>query len=141
MNRTFASLVIGLIFTPVLTAQTPEQKKATVKYLQDLQCPDGGFHPQAVDPRLDQIPKGSLRATSSALRALKYFGGAAKDKTAAAKFVMTCNDLQLGAFADTPNGKPDVFTTAVGLMAAAELGIPDGITLEQCVKYLGENAK
>src|SRR5947209_5340353 len=141
MNRRFVSLIVCLIITPVLVAQTPEQKKATVKYLQELQCPDGGFHPQAVDPRLDQAPKGSLRATTSALRALKYFGGAPKDKTAAAKFVMECNDRNAGAFADTPNGKPDVFTTAVGVMAAAELGISAGITLEKCVKYLGENAK
>src|SRR5437016_14464970 len=128
MSRTAATSILCFIFAPVLVAQTPEQKKATVKYLQELQCPDGGFHPQAVDPRLDQVPKGSLRATSSALRALKYFGGQAKDKTAAAKFVTNCNDSKAGAFADTPNGKPDVFTTAVGLMAAAELGIPDAIT-------------
>src|SRR5258707_12783783 len=114
MNRTFASLIVGLMFVPVLAAQTPEQKKATIKYLQELQCPDGGFHPQAVDPRLDQQPKGSLRATSSALRALKYFGGDAKNKTAAVKFVMSCNDPQVGAFAESPNGKPDVFTTAIG---------------------------
>src|SRR5260370_15917035 len=123
MNRAIVSLIVALMFVPVLAAQTPEQKRATIKYLQELQCPDGGFHPQAVDPRLDQKPKGSLRATSSALRALKYFGGEAKNKVAAKEFVVECNDLKVGAFADSPNGKPDVFTTAIGLMAAAELKI------------------
>src|SRR5437660_6403102 len=94
--------IIALMFVPALSAQTPEQKKATVKYLQDLQCPDGGFHPQAVDPRLDQVPKGSLRATTSALRALKYFGGAPKDKDAARLFVNASYDAPAGAFADAP---------------------------------------
>src|SRR5262245_53287313 len=141
MRRLIAVSIICLTFVPVLPAQTPEQKKATVKYLQELQCPDGGFHPQAVDPRLDQAPRGSLRATTSALRALKYFDGAPKDKTAATKFVMDCNDPKAGAFADTPHGKLDIFTTAVGIMAAVELGIPDGISLEKCIVYLSKNAK
>src|SRR5947208_7472886 len=101
--------IIALMFVPALSAQTPEQKKATVKYLQELQCPDGGFHPQAVDPRLDQVPTGSLRASTSALRALKYFGGAPKDKDAAKLFVNASYDGPAGAFADAPNGKPDVF--------------------------------
>ena len=141
MNRTLASLVVGLMFVPALAAQTPEQKRATIKYLQELQCPDGGFHPQAVDPRLDQVPRGSLRAMSSELRALKYFGGAPKDKAAAEKFVTGCYDAQAGAFADTPNGKPDVFTTAIGLMAIAELKLGTDAMRDAGVKYLAENAK
>jgi prenyltransferase beta subunit len=141
MNRTIASLIVCFIVVPILSAQTPEQKKATIKYLQELQCPDGGFHPQSVDSRLDQIPRGSLRATSSALRALKYFGGALKDKTAAEKFVTGCYDAEAGAFADSPNGKPDVFTTAVGLMAIAELKTGNEEMREKGVKYLAENAK
>src|SRR5436190_21827060 len=140
MNHKIASLAVCLIFVPVLPAQTPEQRKATVKYLQDLQCPDGGFHPQAVDPRLDQVPRGSLRATTSALRALKYFGGAPKDIDAARLFVNASYDVQAGAFADTPNGKPDVFTTAVGLMALAELKAGNDVVREQAVKYLATHA-
>src|SRR5262245_46538831 len=121
MQRHTLVSIFCLIFAPVLYAQTPEQKKATVKYLQELQCPDGGFHPQAVDPRLDQAPKGSLRATTSALRALKYFGGTPKDASGAASFVKSCYDSQSGSFSDQPGANPDVFTTAVGLMVATEL--------------------
>jgi prenyltransferase beta subunit len=141
MKRQIASLIVGLIFVPILSAQTPEQKKATIKYLQELQCPDGGFHPQTVDSRLDQAPQGSLRATSSALRALKYFGGNPKDKAAAVKFVEGCYDGQVGGYADMPNGKVDVFTTAVGLMAGAQLKIGSEEMRKKCVNYLAENAK
>jgi prenyltransferase beta subunit len=130
-----------MIAVPIVSAQTPEQKKATIKYLQELQCPDGGFHPQTVDPRLDQVPHGSLRATSSALRALKYFGGNPKDKPTVVKFVESCYDPQAGGYADMPNGKVDVFTTAVGLMASAELQIGSEEMRKKCVSYLAENAK
>src|SRR5579859_3043123 len=141
MIRTIVTLFVALSFLPIATAQTPEQKKATIKYLQELQCPDGGFQPQAVDPRLDQQPKGSLRATTAAIRALKYFGGAPKDKDSAREFVRKCFDLEMGAFADTPNGKQDIFTTAVGLMAVAELNFKDLRAIEKCVNYLATYAK
>src|SRR5438876_441574 len=93
---------VSLKFVPtaILPAQTPEQKQATVKFLQELQVADGGFVPAAVDGRLDQNPKGGLRATSAALRALKYFGGAPNDKKAATQFVEKCWDAKAGCFAD-----------------------------------------
>src|SRR5258707_8952250 len=111
-----------VLLAPVARAQTPEQKKAAIKYVQELQTPDGGFQPQAVDARLDQPLKGSLRATTTALRALKYFLGTANDKAAAAKFVQKCYDATTGGFADAPGGTPDVFSTAIGLMAVVETG-------------------
>ena len=98
-------------------AQTPEQKKSTIKFVQELQVGDGGFVPAPVDGRLDQNPKGSLRATTAALRALKHFGGAASDKKAGEKFVQACFDAQSGGFSDQPGGKPDVISTAIGLMS------------------------
>jgi prenyltransferase beta subunit len=139
--RRFICLTIVALVIPGLHAQTPEQKQATVKFLQELQVADGGFVPAPVDGRLDQNPRGGLRATSGALRALKYFGGAAKEKQAAAKFVQECWDEKAGCFADTPGGKGDVFTTAVGLMAVAELGLPMDQYREPALKFLAENAK
>ncbi len=124
MIRSTFSVLFLLTFVAAAPAQTPEQKKATIKDVKELQTPDGGFQPQAVDARLDQPLKGSLRATTTALRALKYFGGMANDKAAAAKFVQKCFDATTGGFTDAPGGTPDVFSTAVGLMAVAELKLP-----------------
>jgi prenyltransferase beta subunit len=138
--RTFA-LGCLLLFAPALCAQTPEQKKATVKFLQELQVGDGGFVPAQVDGRLDQNPKGGLRATSAGLRALKYFGGKANDEKAAAKFVQSCWDEKTGSFSDAPGGKGDVFTTAVGLMAVAELGLPMNDYRDSALTFMAENAK
>ena len=114
MRWQISLFILGLLLSS-LPAQTPEQKKATIKFLQDLQVSDGGFVPAPVDGRVDQNPRGSVRATSGAVRALKYFGGEPKDKKAAAKFVQGCWDAQTGSFSDAPGGKGDVFTTAVGL--------------------------
>ncbi len=131
-------LFVGLcvVLVPVAgRAQSPDQKKAAVAYLQPLQQKDGGFVPAAKET------KTSLRATSSALRALKYFGGAAKDKDAAATFVKSCFDKESGGFADAPGGKPDVALTAVGVMALVELKLSTEPYEPGVLKYLGENAK
>ncbi len=132
------SVAVGLA---VARGQTPEQKKATIAYLQSLQAADGGFLPSKAEPKGDAEIKSSLRATSSAVRALKYFGGEPKDKASAAKFVEGCFDKESGGFADRPGGKPDVPTTAIGLMAALSLGLPAERYAPPVVKYLGENAK
>jgi prenyltransferase beta subunit len=139
--RVTVALVSLILVLPAVHAQTPEQKKGTVKFLQELQVSDGGFVPAPVDGRLDQNPKGGLRATSAALRALKYFGGEATDRKAAASFVEKCWDAKAGCFADAPGGKCDVFTTAVGLMAVAELGLPMDAYREPALKFMFEGAK
>lgn len=118
--------------------QTVEQKKATIAYLQSLQQADGGFI-GAVAPPI-KVPSG-LRATSSALRALKYFGGEPRDREACAAFVRKCHHKASGGFSDQPGGKPDVFSTAVGIMAAVEVRIPEDTYAEGAVKFLAENAK
>ena len=61
-----------------------------------------------------------------------------KDKHAA--FVLKCYDPKTGGFADTPGGKPDVASTSIGVMAAAELGIPHE-KYAKAMDYLKENAK
>ncbi|HEY8505028.1 MAG TPA: prenyltransferase/squalene oxidase repeat-containing protein [Gemmataceae bacterium] len=134
-----AALFAALV--PPALGQTPQERAATVRYLQKLQRPDGGFLPAAADPRLDVVPQSSLRATSAALRALKYFGGKVPDATAAAQFVRACYVPETGAFADRPGGREEVFATAVGLMAAKELSLPLEPYREKSVAFLVENAK
>jgi prenyltransferase beta subunit len=134
MNRFLSVGVILLLAAPVL-GQTAEQKKATIAYLQKLQNKDGGFRPNAA------VETSSLRATSSALRALKYFGGEVPDRAAAAEFVKKCHDKASGGFADTSGGKPDVALTAVGIMALVELKIPTEPYEAGAIKFLDGNVK
>jgi prenyltransferase beta subunit len=136
MKRILALLcLVGPVL--VVRGQTDEQKLKTVAYLQKLQTTDGGFLPTV--EKDDKAPKPSLRATSSALRALKYFGGKPKDADACAKFVEKCIDKDGGGIADTPGGKPDVTTTAIGIMAMVELKLK--VDNGPQVKYLSEHAK
>jgi hypothetical protein len=44
-------------------------------------------------------------------------------------------------FAPTPGGKPDVVTTAVGVLAAAELKIADQAMIDDVIAFFGANAK
>src|SRR4051812_467974 len=104
--------VVGVVLAATPMAWTADANNSATAYVRKLQNKDGGFAPTAGK----ELPS-SLRATSAALRALKYFGGAAPDKQAAANFVKSCFDKSTGGFADKPGGKPDVALTAVGLMA------------------------
>lgn len=57
-----------LIATTGATAQTPEQAKATVAFIQSLQQADGGFLPAGPAKGSDALPS-SLRATLAGVRA------------------------------------------------------------------------
>jgi prenyltransferase beta subunit len=142
MLKHLTLLVVSLtaIAAP-LRGQTADEKKATIAYLRDLQSADGGFLPATPDPNLDRAPRSSVRATSSAIRALKYFGGEPLDKAGCAKFVASCFDKESGGFTDLVGGKPDVTSTAVGLMAVVELKMPADAYVDPAVKYLTANAK
>jgi prenyltransferase beta subunit len=133
MRRAILVLLATVGLIPAL-AQTPEEKKATVAYAEKLQQADGGFIAAAG-------AKSSLRSTSTALRVLKYFGGEPKDAPTVPKFVAAHFDKATGGFTDTAAGKPDVFTTAVGLMAVTQLKMPPEPYLEPALKFLTENAK
>jgi prenyltransferase beta subunit len=142
MNR-FALATLGLLvcLAPV-QGQTAEEKKATIDYLRSLQTGSGGFYEAKPNPLSGAKHPVTLRATSSGLRALKYFGGEVPDKKAAAKFVESCFDAKTGGFVNMqPSLKPDVIVTAVGLMAVVELKMPAEKYTEKAVQYLGENAK
>lgn len=138
--KPFLLAVIGVLVSLAPTwSQTVDEKKATIEYVRSLQQPDGGF--TAVKPAAPGRLKSSLRATSSALRALKYFGGEAKDLPAAARYITDCYDSASGGFADQPGGKPDVFLTAVGIMAAQEAKVPAEKFAAGTVKFLADNVK
>jgi len=138
MQRSLFVLVASAVCLAPVQAQTLAERQASVALVQQLQTESGGFLPAPGDAK-QGAP--SLRATSSALRALKYFGGTAKDPKAAASFVEKCFDKTSGGFIDAPGGKPDVFTTAVGLMAVVELKMPTEPYVEPGVKFLLDNAK
>jgi hypothetical protein len=90
-----------LIALRSVQAQTPDQKKATVVYLQSLQTKEGGFLPAGSKPNGESKP--SLRATSAAIRALKYFGSEPKDAATASQFVSRiASTKQAGASAISP---------------------------------------
>jgi prenyltransferase beta subunit len=124
-----------LVLWSTAFADTTDPAKQTIDYLRKLQTSAGGF---AADAGKTQP---SLRATSSALRALKYFGGDVPDRSAAARFVESCYDKKSGGFADAPGGKPDVATTAVGAMALVELNLPPAPYEAGILRYLGDNTK
>jgi prenyltransferase beta subunit len=141
MKRAILAFLFLTICLVPAWSQTPDEKKATVAYLQKLQQADGGFLGTAPASNI-RVAKPGLRSTSSALRALKYFGGEAKEQTSLPKFVAEHFDKASGGFVDlVPGGKPDVFTTAVGLMAVVQLKMPTEPYLEPALKFLTENAK
>jgi hypothetical protein len=117
MKRASIILCVLVLAAPAL-GQSAAEKQATIAYVQSLQQNDGGFAPAK------GVATSSLRATSAAVRFFKYFGGEVPDAKAAARFVEQCFDKASGGFADTPGGKPDLFVTAVGLMAVVQLKMP-----------------
>jgi prenyltransferase beta subunit len=140
MNWLTALLAILSVNLVSILAQTPEEKKASIAFLRKLQAEDGGFLPAPAGTAKTPA-SSSLRATSSALRALKYFGGSPRDAAACTRFVESCFDKTTGGFKDSPGAKPDVFTTAVGIMAVVELKLPAERYSDAVIKYLGTNSQ
>jgi len=141
MKRLAVVALCLVVASSGLRAQSPEERKATAAWLRGLQVADGGFLPAA--PRTTSNPsnQSSLRSTTAALRALKYFQSEPRDREAAAAFVARCFDKASGGFADRPGGKPDVTLTAVGIMAVVDLKMPTEPYAEPVLKYLGAKAK
>ena len=135
MKRYLLVLAVGLAgFGPVARAQSPEEWAQTAGFVAAFQNPDGGFAATKGGP-------STLGATSSSLRALKYTGGSVPDVLACLAFVRSCYDPETGGFAQTPGGKPDVPTTAVGIMASLE---QKNLTDEMATKaaaFLSERAE
>jgi prenyltransferase beta subunit len=135
---------LSLIALPFLALLAPLRAddpgdKATIAYVQKLQTGAGGFLPQAPSPEVRVMP--TLRSTSGAVRTLHYLKGSIPNKEACVKFIASCHDAAGGGIADTPKGKADVATTAIGLMAVKELGMSVDQYGPGAVKFLTDNAR
>jgi hypothetical protein len=143
--RTPIALAFLLLLPSVSVAQNKEiqdaidQKLAAIRYVRGLQDAETGAFRASADA------KGpGLRATSAAVRSLKYLTGkptreAVPNADKAAAFVLACFDPKTGGFADAPGGKPDVTLTSVGVMAAVELEVPKE-KFARAMDYLKANA-
>ena len=127
-----------LLLTPLATAQSTDEVKATLAFISKLRDPATGayaVHP----PKEGEKLTPSLRAVNGAVKATKYLGGEVTDQDKLKKFVLSCYNDKTGTFAE-PGGKPDVTITSVGVMAAVELGIPKE-SYRKAMDYLKANAK
>ncbi len=126
--------LIGMLSTGApVWGQTPAEFAQTAAYAAAHQNKDGGFTARAGQA-------STLGATNTGLRVLKHVGGTLPDVLGCITFVKTCRDAS-GGFAQTPGAKPDVPTTAIGLMAASELKIADEPMIKEASAFLGKNAK
>ena len=132
MKRFVIGLVACVVLVQVVRAESPEQAR-TAAFLAALQGPDGGFAPRSGQP-------SSLGATSSAIRGLRNVHGSIRDVPAGTTYVLSCRGTD-GGFAPAPGGKTDVRSTAVGLMAIAELRVQDPTIVDEAVKFLAQNAR
>jgi hypothetical protein len=134
--KALPAVALLCIVPALVLAQTPDQKKETLEFLYGLQTKEGAYR------SAPGVKTPSLRATSSVLRAIKYFGGEPKHRDATLTFVRSCFDSKTGGFADTPGGKPDVVLTSIGLMALVELKAPrtefEGPAIDFMTKHASE---
>jgi len=137
--RRFGRVVAVLALTVLaaidvrVRAQSAADFAQTAAYAAAQQNADGGFAASPGQP-------STLGATNTGLRVLDYVGGSLFDEPGCIRFVNSCKVPGSG-FAHRPGGKPDVVTTAVGLMAAAELKIADKAMIDDDVAYFGANAR
>jgi prenyltransferase beta subunit len=132
-------LLLALALLPaVALAQTADEKKATLKFIESLRDPETGAW--AVSPPKDgEKLKPSLRAVNGAVNAIPFFGGEVTDKEKLTKFVMSCFDEKTGTFAE-PGEKATVASTCVGLLAAKAVGVPKE-KYQKAMAYIDANAK
>ncbi len=136
-RRSLILLALGLAAAPTVRAAVPSaaDKGASINYVNALRNADGGYRMGAIDA------PSQLAATNSALRAVKYFGGKPGKKKATDRFVESCYDPATGGFANVPGGKPDVRSTAMGLMSMAELKAPVERKANAITDYFQKNAR
>lgn len=125
-------LVLGMVVVPG-RAQSLADFAQTAAFAAAQQNEDGGFAAAPGQP-------STLGATNSGLRVLDYTGGSIPDIAACIRFVKSCK-AQGGGFSQRPGGKPDVVTTAIGLLAAGELKIADRSMIDDATAYFSASAK
>jgi prenyltransferase beta subunit len=137
--KRYSFCLVCLLLAAPAWAQTADEKKASIAYLRQLQGADGGF--VAAVAKGERGPS-TLRATSATVRALHYLGGEVPDVEKCKKYVALAFDSQLGGFRDVqPETLPDVTSTAVGLMAMAELKMATDRVAPAAEKFLTANVK
>ncbi len=137
MKIAFVLVLNWLLFLVFFSFSAYEQESPTLKYVESLENPDGGYWP-------NESLKGknsSLRATVSALRIYKYSGMILPNLQKHREFVISCWNQKEQGFADFPGEIVNVVNTAVGLMGAR-----DGDFLKEAMrtsgkKYLLEHSK
>src|SRR5688572_6002499 len=96
--RTFGTYAATLWLAAAAAAAAPPAAtdSATIAFLQAGRNADGGYSnvPQPSDKPLPS----SLRATASALRALRHLGGEPEQLAATKRFVERCYDVDAGGF-------------------------------------------
>lgn len=138
--KRIAMILLGCVAAAMSAHAGEPGVKQSIAYVQKLQTESGGF--RSHEPKPDAVKiLPTLRSTSAAVRALHYLGGDVPNKAACIKYVESCWNAEVGAFSDEPKGKPDVFMTAVGLMAVVELKMPIDKYADGASKYMSENAK
>ncbi len=126
--------LFALLLLPTLAfAQTAEETKATVAFIEGLRDKETGAYKVTADG------KPSLRACNGAVKSLKALGEKVTQIEKIQKFILSCYDAKTGAFAE-PGGKPDVTITSVGIIAACEVGISQK-DFPKSMDYVLENAK
>lgn len=126
--------LVSCTFATVVRAQADAVQASVAQIVAELQNEDGGFAPAKGQP-------STLGATSTSVRILGYVGGSIPDPLRCIGYLNSCQDASSGGFAATPGGKPDVGTTASGLMALGELQAGEESAVGAAVKYLDENAR
>lgn len=136
MRGVIGFLAVGVVVhslgSPAHSQTTAELAK-TAATIESLQNPDWGFAPAPGEP-------SDLRATSQAVRSLRYVGGAVPDVLGCIGFIKACQ-TESGGFANTPGGEPDSRVTSMGLIAAAELKALDKSMIDGALAYFHEHAK
>ena len=109
--------LFALLLLPTLAfAQTAEEKKGTIQFIEGLRDKASGAYKVTADG------KPSLRACNGAVKSLKALGVKVTEIEKIQKFILSCYDPKTGAFAE-PDGKPDVTITSIGIIVACEVGL------------------
>jgi hypothetical protein len=142
MARTGGVFIVSvwLIAAPLSAQPAKPPDRETIDFIKGLRNSDGGYAPAPDRPGTPV--RSSLRATTAAIRALKYLiGGEPPDSVATARFVEKCFDKATGGFGDYPGEGASVNATAVGAMTLVDMKMPTESYRDSIVRYLDANTK